>query len=754
MGKRRNDTSKLFRSLIEDAPLLVTLVDSSGTIRFANAAARWMLGRSPDELIGGEFTDLVHPDDAARCAEFLNPAEEDDGVRRIENRYRRKDGSEFWGDLCATLIRGRDGEPRGMIGIIIDISERKHVEQALRSSESRYRQLVERNLAGVFRSTIDGDIVECNAAFARIFGCDTPTDLMSHREQELYPSPAARHNLLHRIRQTGELVNHEMVMVRSDGTPVWVLANISLAADEHGEQSLLEGTMIDISERKQAEDRLLLHSKALESTSSAIVITDPTGIIQWVNPAFSWLTGYPAEEVIGKHTRILKSGRHSDSVYRELWQTVSSGGAWHGELTNRRKDGTLYTQEMTITPVRGAYGEVDYFIAVMQDVTDRRLMEERLRQSHKMEAVGRLAGGVAHDFNNLLQAMLGLSEQIRRPGSDPDQTTVKLQELEGHIQRASQLTRQLLLFSRPESSRQELIDLNQVVDETVRLLRRLVRENIVLTLDPSPRPLAIEADRGQLEQIVMNLALNAADAMPEGGRMRIRTGAGDGHEVWLEVQDTGHGIPDDIRDHLFEPFFTTKERGRGTGLGLSVVHGIVTVHGGRIRIDSAPGAGATFRITLPGVDPSRLPAAPAARPSSDITGSGERVLIVEDDPVVRGSLHEILTHLGYVVITAANRAEAQALPVAPGFDLLLSDFGLPDGTGTEIAALLQIRWPALKVIIMSGYAEDDVIARHVMNGDLHFLQKPFTVETLGRAVRSVLSNRPPVGASDSPTTAG
>jgi CheY-like chemotaxis protein/two-component sensor histidine kinase len=314
----------------------------------------------------------------------------------------------------------------------------------------------------------------------------------------------------------------------------------------------------------------------------------------------------------------------------------------------------------------------------------------------------------------------------------------KLAELESHIQSAAQLTRQLLLFSRPESTRQEMLDLNRVVRDTVVLLVRLLRENIELDFEPDPQPLALEADRGQVEQIVMNLALNASDAMPDGGRLAIRTGRGEHDTVWLEVEDSGTGIPDDVREHLFEPFFTTKERSRGTGLGLSVVHGIVTLHRGAIDIDSREGEGTVFRVSLPAADPALLPEADSEVTVTSFAGDGERILVVEDDPAVRESLHEILTELGYRVTSLTGRQQVEEIPADAEYDLLLTDFGLPDGTGTEIAALLQCRLPRLRVIIMSGYAEDDVIVRRMMSGDLHFLQKPFSVQTLGRALRSVL----------------
>jgi PAS domain S-box-containing protein len=469
------------------------------------------------------------------------------------------------------------------------------------------------------------------------------------------------------------------------------------------------------------------------------VISDPQGTIEWVNQAFTRLTGYSASEAIGESLWILKSGREEGALYEEPWKAVAAGQVWRGELVNRRKDGRLYTEEVTITPVRGTDGEISHLVAVQQDVTERKRMEEQLLQAQKMEAVGRLAGGVAHDFNNLLQAMLGVTELLRQPDLESEDAAPKLQELEELVQRGSQLTRQLLLFSRRDTARQEELDLDQVVQGTVKLLHRLLRENIDLIYEPNDCGLPLIADRGQIEQVVMNLAVNACDAMPTGGRLSLVTGIEAG-SAWLKVSDTGEGIPEEIRDQLFEPFFTTKERGKGTGLGLSVVHGIVNRLGGRIDLDSQVGEGTTIRVTFPAIAVTGTPSRRTVIQEEFSGGDGEQVLVVEDDPAVRTSLEEILGVLGYQVTTVGCCDEVGRLPKESRFDLLLSDYVLPDGSGTDIAHQLRERWPDLGVIVMSGYAQDDVVGREAARGNLYFLQKPFNAQTLSEVVRTVLAN--------------
>jgi PAS domain S-box-containing protein len=631
--------------------------------------------------------------------------------------------------------------PNVVTVVFLDITDRKRAEEQLRDSEARYRSLFERNLAGVFRSSVDGEIIECNEAYARILGCASAEEAMSQNAEAFYRDPADRTRLIERIDRFGELRNREVNLRRADGIPVCVLANMSLTRDEFGRPKVFEGTMIDITERKQTEDRLLLQSTALAAAANAIAITDPSGEIEWTNPSFTALTGYTSAEAIGRSLWALKSGQSDDNPGDEILSTVSDGMAWQGELVSQRRDGRLYTEEMTVTPVRSEQGEVNHLIAVQQDISQRKHIEEQLLQAQKMEAVGRLAGGVAHDFNNLLQAMLGATELLRRRAAEDDDAASRLSELEEHVRRGSQLTRQLLLFSRRDTEHQEQLDLNDVAHGTVKLLHRLLRENIELVFVPADIDLPLIADRGQIEQVIMNLAVNACDAMPRGGRLFLRTGK-DAESAWLEVADSGEGIPDEIRDQLFEPFFTTKDPGKGTGLGLSVVHEIVTRLGGAIDLESNIGRGTSIRITFPSIESSAEHDPVPMSHIESAVGDGQRILVVEDDPAVRSGLSEILGVLGYDVTTVGSREETVYLPPAPSFDLLLTDYVLPDGSGTDIARDLCERWPGLRVIVMSGYAQDVPIGPDSKIDGMEFLQKPFSTEKLADTVKAVLAEEP------------
>jgi signal transduction histidine kinase/CheY-like chemotaxis protein len=382
---------------------------------------------------------------------------------------------------------------------------------------------------------------------------------------------------------------------------------------------------------------------------------------------------------------------------------------------------------------------LSFGVATLRGAAERRRAEAALRQAQKMEAIGRLAGGVAHDFNNVLQAILSMTQVLRaRAGETVDWNTA-LCELEDQIRRGGGLTRQLLVFARREVSKPEETDLEAVLRDGAAMLSRLLRENIRFQTRLSGAPLRIAADRGQIEQVLMNLVLNAADAMSEGGELSLATGC-DGEEwVWFSVADTGHGIPAELQGRIFEPFFTTKEIGQGTGLGLSVVHGIVTSHGGRVEVSSEVGRGSTFRVVLPalGFGPAPVARRDEALPEP-AQGAGERVLVVEDEDGARQGLEEILEILGYRAAAVASGEEALALASTEPFDVLLTDLVLPGISGAELAGRLAGRRPAPAVIIMSGYTEDEAMRRGIRTGEVRFLQKPFDMETLARELRSAL----------------
>ena len=495
----------------------------------------------------------------------------------------------------------------------------------------------------------------------------------------------------------------------------------------------------EISARRTSEEANRRLATVVEQASELIVITDTRGVIEYVNPAFERITGYSRAEALGQTPRLLKSGKQDAAFYKKLWSTITAGGVWHGTFRNCRKDGSLFDEEATISPVRDREGTITNFVGIKRDVTSEKALEEQLRHSQKIEAIGTLAGGIAHDFNNLLQAMLSIVQLLKRKKVDPARLLGHLDLLEKTVRRGSGLTRQLLLFARRGISQRHTLDLNEILRDLTLFLGRVVRANIRLRIEPASAPLWINADRGQIEQVVMNLAVNAIDAMSAGGVLSV-SASRDEHAAYLEVSDTGPGIPETIRHRIFEPFFTTKEAGKGTGLGLSVVYGIIDGHGGRIDVQCPAAGGTTFRIELP-LQNAAAAAMTATPPAEDVpNGHGERVRLVEDDEAARESVSGILEVLGYTVVAVGAGEEAVAIDKQVTFAVLLTDSMLPGMPGMEVVRRLRERQPDIKAILMSGYATPGVIDVAVAANEFHFLQKPFELADLARTLRTVLES--------------
>ncbi len=551
---------------------------------------------------------------------------------------------------------------------------------------------------------------------------------------------------VNRVRASDEAAMHdgsfqgEFSEQRSGGEYVFHVKKVGLH-DGSGRVVGTLGVARDVTERRRAEHALQQEKEftdaVMDSLPGVFYVLDGRGrLVRW-NRMMETLTGRSATELNGLDPLLLVGARNRSNLTRMIREALEAG---QSEAEIKVVDATGEVRVFLLGGRRSTIGDQTYVVGHAADITGRKRMEEHLLQAQKMEAIGNLAGGVAHDFNNLLQAMLSLSHLIRLEGGGAERRLERLNELEDHIKHGSRLTQQLLLFSRQEAVRPELLDLNAAVLEGETLLRRLLRENITLEVVLAAGRLPVEIDRGQLNQVIMNLAVNASDAMPQGGQITLRT-AGGGDWVQLSVEDTGHGVPVEIRHRIFEPFFTTKGAGKGTGLGLAVVHGIVTRLGGSVEVSSRAGVGSVFHVKLPHMA-SAPGGAPGAQPAGTEfeRGRGERVLIVEDEPAARNALREILETLGYGVVAVASGEEAGALADRPGFDLLLTDLMLPGISGMELRAGLLDRWPGLGVILMSGYPQDEALRGQVQVGAVHFLQKPFPIAVLAEELRRALAD--------------
>ncbi|HEY5491013.1 MAG TPA: PAS domain S-box protein [Gemmatimonadaceae bacterium] len=703
------------------------------------------------------WAEIIHPDDRAMMGQYLR-----DNVlgqrRAFDNEYRivrKSDGAMRWVHGFGALEIARDGRVVGMTGTIQDITERKRAEDALRDSERRLRDIT--SSMGDWVWELDEKAVY---TYASAKGIEMLGDVIGKTPFEfMRPEEAARVSLLFAdiVAAKAPIRDLEHWNVTRNGDAVCLLTNGVPILDADGRLKGYRGVDKDITERMRSLAVLRLESAALAAAANAIVITDRDGVIEWANAAFTTFTGYRVEEAVGcTPGQLLKSGSQDEAFYRTMWHTIQSGDVWHGEVINKRKDGSEYTEDMTITPLRNERGEITHFIAVKQDVSQRKVLEEQFRQSQKMESVGRLAGGVAHDFNNMLTVILGRTELGLLQTDTTQPIHAHLLEIEEAAKRSANLTRQLLAFARLQTITPRVLDLNETVADSLRMLQRLIGENIQLTWRPAAGLWPIRIDPSQMDQILANMCINVRDAIQDVGALTIATAnrrldaafcaahadAEPGEYVQLTISDTGCGMDPSTLAQIFDPFFTTKEVGKGTGLGLSTVYGAIKQNGGCITVASEPGRGTTFDIYLPRCL-DKDPAEQASAAKAPTPRGQETILLVEDEPVVLALTAEMLETQGYTVLVAAGPGAAihAAEEHAGRIDLLLTDVIMPEMNGRELANKLAARQPRLRCLFMSGYTSDIIGARGVLDHETQFLQKPFSLAALAAAVREALDGK-------------
>lgn len=747
---RLRESEERLRLFIDHAPAALAMFDRE--LRFVAVSNRWATDFGLNkESLGGRTLYEVFPEMSGDWQDIHHRVLAGEVFRSDENRFDRADGSALWLRWEARPWKDAQGNVSGIALFTEDITQRHLTEEALRNSEERFRKLIEVLPDAVFIVAHER-ISYCNPAFLRLMGATDPSQLLGKTKFDLV-APEYREMVRARMKAmqaTGApapLLREQIIRLDGRIVPVYVM---TVPVMDHAEERFLV-VMHDLTDRERSVE--LLRS-VMGSVDDTILTIDQRGVIQSANSAAERAFGYTEAELLGQNVRMLMPDPYRDEHDSYLANYLRTGIAKvigiGREALALRKDGSQFPIDLTVTEF-SLNGE-RRFTGVIRDITDRKRLEEQFRQAQKMEAVGQLAGGVAHDFNNLLTIITGYSEMLLDGEIENNSMRELVEEINKAGHRSAGLTRQLLAFSRKQVLAPKVLDLNEVVRNTEKMLRRVIGEDVKLITIMSEIDCVL-ADPGQLEQVLLNLAVNARDAMPQGGELIIETsnveldanyaethaGVRAGKYVLLCVSDSGHGISVEIRQHLFEPFFTTKEVGKGTGLGLAVVHGIVKQSEGHIQVYSEPGSGTAFKIYLPAILNPVGTESPTSGRHHTAQGT-ETILLVEDEEVVRKLAQRSLTHFGYSVLSAASPAEAINLSSEHQgpIHLLLTDVVMPQLNGRRLAELLTPERPEMKVLYMSGYTDDAMMRQGVLEADVHFLNKPFVPSALGMKVREVL----------------
>ncbi len=747
-----------YRNLAETATDFILIHDLIGKITYANKAAM---------DISGFGTKLIKMNIAQIVPENQQKDMKKRGKRRIANDdskflFETKaltfDGKKIPVEVSSTLLKVQ-GKSSGVLLVARDISRRRQAEEALRQSEQKLKQLIDNSLTGIY-ITQQHVLKFCNKKFADIFGFDSVDEMLGiHVKQLVEPSSWSVVDSEVKQRESGakETSRYEFKCVRKDGT-VFDAEVLGGRIQYQGEIAV-QGTMIDISDRKKAQEQISRLATVVEQAVESIIITDVEGTIQYVNPSFTQVTGYRAEEVIGENPSILSSGKHDAAFFKDLWDTIITGKKWTNVIINKRKNNELYHERAAIFPIKDGAGKNINYAAILRDISVEKKLEAQLQQVQKMEAIGTLSGGIAHDFNNLLTVINGHAEIALLHTNKEVRAHNDLLSILKAGKRAEKLTNQLLAFSRKQIHELKIIEMNTVIRDLDKMLRRLIPADIQIEYNLSADLPYIEADPGQIEQILINLVVNARDAISEkatGGtdkQILIKTelqdlddlfvernsGSQTGPHVCVCVHDTGSGMDENVKNRIFEPFFTTKEVGKGTGLGLATVYGIVKQNNGYIHVESNPGEGTVFTIYWPVTN--RIPAPELIQKFNKNKLSGlEHILLVEDDDGVRNFSSDALKNFGYKILEARSGNNAMELieHKKESVDLIITDLIMPGMNGTELINKIRKKMPLSKVLFVSGYTYDHLLQNGALKNNINFLQKPYSVQNLLEMIRKIL----------------
>jgi len=724
------------------------LTNTEGRLLEVNDAYCHMSGYTETELLTMCIADLDRVKNSQFVAEHIKkiiPQESD----RFESQHLRKDGTVFDVEISVQSRLDKGGQ---IACFLRDITDSKKISDNLRKSEEKFKSAFHTSPDSInLNSLEDGVYIETNEGFTNITGYSRKDVIgKSSREIHIWDDLKDRERLVSGLKKNGIVKNLEAVFRKKNGETTVGLMSARLLKIE--DETVILSITRDISERKQMEADHERFLKAIEQSVEGIVITDIDGKIEYVNPAFEKITGYSTPEILRQNPSVLKSGEQDEPFYHEMWETITSGNTWKGKLINKKKDGSFYTEDTTISPVFDKTGTIINFVAVKRDITDLIRAEKQLQQSQRMEALGTLAGGIAHDFNNILFPIVGHTEILIEDVPEGGSLRHSLDEIYTSALRAKELVRQILSFSRQENNELTLMKIQPIIKEAMKMLRSTIPTSIEMTYHLDNDCGLIEADPTQIHQIVMNLATNAYHAMENtGGKLKVTLkknipGEYDlippdiraGNYVCLTVFDTGIGIEKRQIEKIFDPFFTTKETGKGTGMGLSVVHGIVTDMGGTVKVYSKPGKGTEVRVYLPAEETI---CETQLEPSEKIKPRGvEKILLVDDEKSIVITAKMALKRLGYQVTSYTNSIEALEAFKSDSdkFDLVITDITMPRISGDKLALeMLKIR-RGIPIILCTGFSENMSEERMKSMGVKGLLFKPIITMDLAKKIREVL----------------
>jgi PAS domain S-box-containing protein len=739
--------------VFDAVPSLIWVLDVEGRIVHLNRACETETGYSSNEVAGCHLWDLfVAEDEIAAFREAFGHSVTEPVPTRMEFNWLAKDGRQKRVDWLTTAVLDGNARVQYIIGVGTVITDRAQTAEGLAENETLHQVLVESMTDGLVVDDREGRLIYVNDQFCRMVAYSRKELLGHHLSEFLNPANRSILEEQNRKRAAGAIEPYELSMIRRDGTVIDVLISPQRYEDAAGRMTGSFGVITDLTVFKRVEKERSLLATAIEQSAEAVVITDTDGTIQYVNPAFEDITGYTRSEAVGANPRILKSGEHDHAFYRDLWESISSGQVWSGLFTNRAKDGSLYEEEASISPVRGGDGQIIAYVGVKRDVSEERRLTKKLAHSQKLEALSHLAGGIAHNFNNLLMTISGSTELLRLRLPEETRDCEEFMTIEKTVARAAEVARRLLSVTHQQELEKEVLDLHDVLSAEIEMLRRVLPESISIEYNLSSDLPAVRGDRGQVAQILVNLVVHAGASMPDGGVITITASgvtpdafllaahpdAAEGSYVRLSIADTGAGMDAETRDHVFEPFSTASLDIEDSGLDLAAVYGIVKQHEGMIEVDSCPGAGSRFDIYLPAT--TEKPRKVESQPEGAAIGGGETILVVEDEEGVRNTQVEMLGALGYNVLAAENGRVALEVIQREGdaIDLVLSDVAMPEMGGRELLDRVREFRPEMPFVFSSGFSGGDLIERMSDKKDMYFISKPYSTARLAAIIRKAL----------------